>query len=236
MQNFMYRLIEKAGKKSASRPKIVPPKLKNEHHPDITISRDPGSGGKLVAQKIAKKLGWKFFDKTLMIKVANELGIPAREFSNVDEHTRGWMADTIQSLLNPNYVSDVKYIVHMKKILLHAAEDSQIVVLGRGADRILDPSMCLRVRITASFSTRVKNTVAHEGKSKEEAAKWVEHVESKRANFIRQYFGINPYNSWNYDLVVNTDNLSLEQASEMIIQAYLAKFPAERKLLKKKLS
>lgn len=232
----MYRLIEKAGNKVAARPKIVPPRLKREHHPDITISRDPGSGGKLIAQKVAKKLGWKFFDKSLMIKLANELGIPAREFTNVDEHTRGWMADTIQSLLNPNYVSDVKYIVNMKKILIHAAEDTQIVVLGRGADRILDPKMCLRVRITASFSTRVKNTVAHEGKSKEDAARWVEHVESKRANFIRQYFGINPYNSWYYDLVINTDNLSLDQAADIIIQAYTSKFPTEKKSLQKKLS
>ena len=230
----MYKLIEKTTRRGQLKPIAAP--LKKSITPDITISRDPGSGGKLIAQKVATRMGWKFFDKTLLIKLANELGIPPREFADVDEHSRSWLADSFHSLLNPNYVSDVRYIAHLKRILLHANQDTDFVVLGRGANHILDPHLCLRVRITASFSKRVSNTVKFEGKTREEAAKWVEHIESKRVNFIKQYFSVNPYNPWHYDLVINTDTLTLNQAAEIVIQAYLAKFPGEKKRLAKRLS
>lgn len=233
MQNFMDKLISKATQRSSMIPKYKTI-VKDDPTPDISISRDPGSGGRIVAKKVAEKLKWKFFDRELMIKLAKDLGIPAKEFEDVDEHTRNWVYDTFHSLLNPNYVSDLKYIANLKKLLLHAAKSSDIVVVGRGANHILNPSMCLRVRVTASFSTRVENTVKHEGKTKEEAESWVRHVEEKRVGFIKQYFGVNPYNPWHYDLVINTDTITLDQARDIIIEAYFTKFPSERKRLKYK--
>jgi len=232
MQLFMDRLVEKAIQKSQSA-KITKLQIKNVSHPDIVISREPGSGGHLIAQKTAKKLGWKLFDKPLMLKLSQELGIPTEELKNVDEHSRSWLADTFHSIFNPNYVSDFRYINHLKKILAHAAKQGDLVILGRGANHILPPDSCLRVRITASFATRVNNTFKFENcKTKLEAAERVKHIEYNRDQFIRQYFGVNPHNPQNYDLVLSTDHLTLDQAVDLIIQAYLAKFPKEKRRLK----
>lgn len=228
----MERVVEKAIQKTQAL-QTNRLKVKTVYHPDIVINRDPGSGGQLVAKKIAKKLGWQFLDKNLMDELATELGIPTSEFASIDEHSRTWFADIIQSLFNKDYVSDIKYINHLKRILSHAANLGDLVILGRGANHILPPDKCLRVRITASFPTRVNNTYQYEKmKSKAEAEEWVKKIETRRNSFIKQYFGVNPHNPWNYDLVISTDHLTLDQVTDLVIQAYLAKFPKEAKRIK----
>lgn len=228
----MDRLVEKAILKSQSA-RVAKLQVKSVNHPDIVISRDPGSGGHVVAEKIAKKLNWKLFDKELMLKLSTELGIDPQELKNVDEHSRSWFSDTFQSIFNPNYVSDIRYINNLKKILSHASKQGDLVILGRGANHILPPDSCLRVRITASRKTRIDNTYKFEKtKTRMEAADKVAHIESQRNKFIRQYFGANPYNPWYYDLIISTDHLTLDQATDLIIQAYLAKFPKEKRRLK----
>lgn len=229
----MDRIVNKAIQKSQEK-RIEKHKIRI-WSPDIVISRDSGSGGRIVAEKVAKRLGWQLFDKALVLKLSEELEIPADEFVDIDEHGRDWFTDFFHSIFNPDYVSDVRYIAHLKKLLGHAAKDGDLVILGHGANVILPPDKCLRVRITASFNTRVNNTFKFEKKeTKEEASLIVEKSDKKYTKFIKQYFGVNPHNPWNYDLVISTNHLTLDQATDLIVQAYIAKFPAEKKKLKYK--
>ncbi len=228
MLPFMDRLVEKAIQKSLAE-RVTRHKIKNVYHPDIVVNREPGSGGRIVAKKLAKKLGWQLLDEALMDQLAEELSIPVDEFKNVDEHSRSWISDTFQSIFNKNYISDVRYINHLKRVIAHAAKKGDLVIVGRGANHILPPDKCLNVRITASLSTRIENTLKYENKkSKIEAESWVKKIEAERHRFIRQYFGKNPYNPWYYDLIISTDHLSLDQAVDLITQAYIAKFPKEK--------
>lgn len=234
---FIDKLVEKAVTRFSLESRLAANLIKPQHRwsPDIVISRDPGSGGHVIAQKIARQLGWQLLDKEILIKLADELHIPPDHFANVDEHTRNWFADTFNMLFNPHYVSDVLYLKHLRQLLLDAAKDGDAVIVGRGANHIIPPDKCLRVKITASFAKRVKNTVKYEHKTYEDANLWVRKVENKRNNFIKQYFGKDPYAPEDFDLVVNTDHLDLEQARDLIVGAYLAKFPSERRRLKDKL-
>ena len=232
MLPFMDRLVEKAIQKSIAE-RVTKHKIKNVYHPDIVLNREPGSGGRIVAKKLAKKIGWQLLDESLMDQLAEELNIPVDEFKNVDEHSRSWISDTFQSIFNKNYISDVRYINHLKRIIAHAAKKGDLVIVGRGANHILPQDKCLNVRTTASLPTRIANTLKYESKkSKSEAESWVKKIEAERHRFIRQYFGKNPYNPWYYDLVISTDHLSLDQAVDLIIQAYIAKFPKEKRRIK----
>ncbi|MCE7898422.1 hypothetical protein DCC61_04225 [Candidatus Microgenomates bacterium] len=231
MLPFMDRLVEKTIQKSIAE-RVAKHKIKHVYHPDIIINREPGSGGRIVAKKLAKKLGWQLLDEALMDQLAEELNIPVDEFKNVDEHSRSWLSDTLHSIFNKNYISDVRYINHLKRVIAHAAKKGDLVIVGRGANHILPPEKCLNVRITASLATRIENTFKYEGKkTKVEAESWVRKIESERHRFIRQYFGKNPYNPWYYDLVISTDHLTLDQAVDLTLQAYLAKFPKEKRRL-----
>jgi|APSaa5957512622_1039677.scaffolds.fasta_scaffold34194_2 cytidylate kinase len=230
------RLVAKAMNRFFFQDNLAKNKIKTHRwRPDIVISRDPGSGGRPIAKKIASKLGWQLLDKKIMIKLAAKHGLPAKEFAKIDETSRNWFADTFNLLFNKNYLSDIRYLKHLKLLLMKSAKDGDVVIVGRGANHIIPSDKCLRVRITASFSKRVDNTYKHEKKSsREEAARWVTKVEERRDRFISQYFGVNPHNPWHYDLVINTNELSLVQARNLIISAYLAKFPSERRRLKDK--
>lgn len=229
----MDRLVNKAIEKSQLE-RVAKLRIKTHWSPDIIISRDPGSGGHVIAEKLAKKMGWLLFDKPLMRKLSKELDIPEDEVANIDEHSRSWSADLIHSIFNPDYVSDIRYITQLKKLLSHAAKQNDLVIIGHGANYILPPDRCFRVRVTASFSKRVDNTYKYEGKkSREEARLWVEKIEKRYNQFIRQYFGKNPHNPWDYDLVISTDNYSLGQVVDIISHAYFVKFPEEKKHFKK---
>lgn len=236
-RHFLDQLVEQAVSRFSLQARLEKHAIQPQHrwHPDIAISRDPGSGGRVVAKKIARKLGWELLDKQILTKLADELHIPPREFAKVDEHTRNWFADSWNVLFNPHYVSDVRYLKHLRQLLLDTARDGDVVIVGRGANHIIPPDKCLRVKITASFAKRVKNTVKHEKKTYAQAEAWVKYVQNKRHNFIRQYFGKIPSSPDDFDLIVSTDNLTLLQTRDLIIQAYLAKFPEERRRLKDKL-
>lgn len=234
MQYYIDRLVNKAIERSQLQ-RVKKFKIKSDWNPDIVISRDPGSGGTPIAKKLAKKLGWRFFNKSLMLELSKELGINPEELIHVDEHSRNWATDFVHSIFNPNYVSDLLYITHLKKILVHAADGGDMVILGRGANLILPPEKCLRIRITASLQTRVDNTYKYEKMaSRTAAADRIQHVESHRNKFIRQYFGTNPHNPWSYDLVISTDHLTIDQAVDIILSAYIVKFPAEKHRLQSK--
>lgn len=223
ISKFVYRSTAPAVKKP----------IKHIWGADIAIDRDPGSGGHPVAEKVANKLGWQLLDKKILTELADHFGIPRREFVDVDERPRPWLMDVIHSVFNPDYISDIRYVNHLKKLLLAASKKGDVVIIGHGANHILPPDKCLRVRVTASMPKRVENTFTFENKkSREEARAWVEQVESKRVSFIRQYFRANPYNPWHYDIIVSTDHLTLDQATDLIIQAYYAKFPAAKQKVK----
>lgn len=228
MPHFMERFVNKALEKSQAE-RLVKFKLKTPWRPDIAISRDPGSGGRVIAQKLANRLEWQLFDKEFIRKLSKDLDIPEREVANIDEHNRSWITDLFHSVFNPDYVSDIRYITQLKRLLNHASKTRDLVVLGRGANLILPPDKCLRVRITACLKTRVKNTYQFEHyPSLDAAADRVRHIQNQRNSFIRQYFGVNPHNPWNYDLVISTDNFTLDQAVEIIIKAYHLKFPKKK--------
>ena len=118
MRHIMTRLVNKAVERSQLL-RVDKLKMKSAWQADIAISRDPGSGGKVIAKKIASKLGWQLFDKNLMAKLSTELQIPANELVNIDEHGRTWIIDLFNSIFNPDYVSDLRYILQLKKLLIH---------------------------------------------------------------------------------------------------------------------
>lgn len=232
---FIDKLVAKTLDKIALSGKVHTPINELSWSPNITISRDPGSGGGTIAKMITRKFDWKIVDKSIMSELAKDFNIPAHEFTQINQYDHNLLADTFQSLINPNYVSDIKYVNHLKRILIKSAKDGGVVIIGRGANLILPPDKTLRVRIIGTFKNRVDNARKYQGgKTKEEATSWVRNMQYRRSRFIRQYFHINPHNPWHYDVIVNTDNFTLKQACNIIINAYLVKFPSERHLVKSK--
>lgn len=219
-----HRLLDRASQLERLRKKAVNDSPKHAWLADIAITRDPGSGGRIVAEQVAKKLGWEFFDNQFLTELSDRLEVQETDLRHVDEHPRSWFVDIVQALINPNYICDVTYIKKLSKLIYEHSKKTQNVFVGHGAGFVLPKSKRLHVRITAPLSVRVQNTMKHEQMTYEQARAWVKEVQGKRDLFIRQYFGRTAKWIANYDLVVNTENMDLQMARDIIIAAYQARF------------
>jgi len=197
--------------------------------PFITISRESGSGGRPIAEAVAKSLGFKLYNKNLIELIAKKAKKRKALIASLDEKDRGFVTDLVHSLLNPDYVSEQAYIKNLCKVVLSVARKGNCVILGRGGNFITNNYGGLHIRVAAPFLVRAGYTSQYEGYTIYEARERMEKYDKKRKEFIKQYFGKNPSNANYYDLVINTTYLGVEEARDIIIEAFKKKFPDWRK-------
>ena len=192
--------------------------------PFITVARDPGSGGRPIADRLAKKLGFEFYDEQFVTEIAKSAKARSEILREVDERSRSQVDDLIHNVLNPEYISERRYIKHLCKVVLHRARKGKVVLLGRGANFITPNAFGFHVRITAPYRVCVSRAVQFEGVSHKKARNIIGKITAERAAFVRQYFGKNIFNCKYYDLTLNTTYMTLDDAVETIITAFKSKF------------
>ena len=193
--------------------------------PFITIAREPGSGGVPIAQAVSKKLGFIYLDEQVIEEIANSTKLRKDLIKAVDEKHRTHVEDVVQSLLNTDYVDDIKYVTELTKVLVTYALRGKVVVVGRGANFLTPFSKGLHVNITAPYEVRVQRAMEHEGIKRKKAEEVIAKVEKERKEFVKQYFRKDPTKINSYDMTLNTTHFSVDQARDVIIEALWRKFP-----------
>ncbi len=191
--------------------------------PFITISRDAGSGGRLIAKKVAQKLKFDFYDDKLLDEIANITKTKKYYLKAVDEKKNNLFKDLIHSVINVNYVDPYVYQESLIKVIVERAEKGKVVFLGRGANFITPRDKGLHVRVTAPFYVRVQNTIKFEGFDRKQAIELVSKLDYHRSQFVRSVFGRDIRRARYYDLVINTEMLSIDATVEIVIKAYKEK-------------
>ncbi|MFC1653507.1 AAA family ATPase [Patescibacteria group bacterium] len=192
--------------------------------PIITVSRNPGSGGRPIAKLVAEKLGFKYYNQELVNEIARSAKMRKNLLSEVDEKGRSLMTDFVHGMLNPDYISDVEYMRHLCKVVLTIAYKGKAVILGRGANFITPFASGLHVRVTAPKRVRLRRAIQYEGLSETEAKKVLNSTEKDRKNFIKQYFDKKIGDPEYYDLILNTSFYNLDQSARVIKKAFEQKF------------
>lgn len=205
-------------------PKVRIPTAENWFKPFITISREPGSGGAPIAEMAARELNFELFDEMFVEEIAKSSKKRAELIKSVDEKARGLVTDLLQSVLNPEYISDMTYIRHAAKVVLTRAHQGNVIFLDRGANFMIPSQAALRVRIQAPYKVRVARAIKYEGVDLDRAKEILLRCDAERKEFVRQYFGKNISNANYYDLIVNTSHMTLEDAKDLIILAFKKKF------------
>lgn len=193
--------------------------------PFITIAREPGSGGAPIAKAVAEKLGFTCLDEQFIEEIASSTKQRKELIRAVDEKNRTKVEDIVQSLLNPEYVDDIRYVTELTKVVLAYAIRGNVVIIGRGANFLTPFAKGLHVNITAPYDVRVQRAMDFEGFSKKKAEEVIAKVEKERKEFVRQYFRKDPSKINSYDITLNTAYFSVDQARDLIIDAFEHKFP-----------
>ena len=195
--------------------------------PVITVSREPGSEGHLVAMQLSKQLELDLFDSNIIHEVAKSANMSERVVMTLDEKGRSLLDELVQTLEGERHLWDHEYLNHLTRIIGTIGRHGRAVILGRGANFVLPSDKTLKVRIIAPQEMRIKNIARELGVSEKEAERRVINVESDRKAFVRKYFHVDCSDPIHYDLVLSTANLSIDAAVEIIKTTLQLKMSAQ---------
>jgi cytidylate kinase len=178
----------------------------------ITISRQMGSMGYEVAQAVAEMLGFKLIWRELINQAALRAGTPEVALATIDEF--GLLG------LTPSIKDSKVYLKALKKVMQELAEQGETVIVGRAGQVILhDRPDVLHVRIIAPERLRAERVAAIHDISFGNALLQIRASDEHRRKFLKQFYRVNWDDPELYDLVINTSNLSAENAAGQIISA-----------------
>jgi len=184
----------------------------------VTISRKLDSGGSEVAVALGEKLGWPVFDKEILQSMAGDDALRRQVYQSMDERDISWFEETVRAFTEGAFKKN-DYLKNLSWTILSLARQGSGVFVGRAADRILPLDAGLRVRITAPDNLCVETYAARQGVSKEQAEADWERLEVERAEFVRNHFKVEATDAARFDLTINRERFTADQAVEMILLA-----------------
>lgn len=189
--------------------------------PVVTVCMQPGSGGHLIAEEIARRLHVELYDKSILVPMANAVDAESRILETIEKERPSGVQDFISSLLNKDYVYTGDYLQQLKDIVDIIGKMNRGVIVGRGANFILPTKGRFSIRVVAPRDIRIKNVAFKFGISLDEAKKRIKNREQKRKTFIREAFHKDIKDIEHYDLIINTARLSIDAAVDAVIGAIM---------------
>ncbi len=187
----------------------------------ITITREYGAGGGEVAGKLAETLGWELLDRELLHQAAQVEHVPDEELNRLDEKAIT-MADRFR--LHPPHQ---KYLRGLTEAARTAAQRGNVVLVGRGARHLLgETPNVFHLRLVAPRDWRAQRMARLEGWPPEQARARCLEMDRTRELFSRYFFGDAAVQPAQYDLVVNTARVPLEDVA-CVVAATVRPAPAE---------
>lgn len=184
--------------------------------PAITISREPGSGGRIIGEKLSQRLGFDLFHQEVLHEMAASAKVSSQLLKTLDEKGLNVLDEWIASLVDTRHLWPDQYLKHLMKVVGTIGRHGRAVLIGRGANFILPAERRLSVRIIAPLELRARKVAEAYGLAAEEARRRVAKTDAERKAAIRKYFHADIADPLNYDLTVNTGNLPLDVAVDTI--------------------
>jgi len=193
--------------------------------PIITISREKGSGGRIIAYHVAQQMGnqWKVFHKEIVEQIAKETNLTNRLIDEIDEKNIPLINGIIADFFGKRYLNLSSYYKHLLKTLSTIAHRGNAIIVGRGANFLIKNA--LKVRIICDKEQRIQWMIEHEKIKKNQAINIIEESDAKRIEYIKNLFQKDPREEHLYDLVIKTSSyLTAKEASKIIVQVARRKF------------
>lgn len=183
----------------------------------ITLSRQAESGGEEIAQAIVEAVGIELADRGILERIAQREGLPVSQLAVFDEAMPGPIEAVIAEWRTS--VSHGIYLRRLVQALLALERDDNVLIVGRGAAFVLTDPGTLHVRVVAPMPCRVARLVQRRGSSRAEAQRLLRASDAERARFVRQSFDADIDAPYHYDITLNTAEIRLGDAVEMILLA-----------------
>lgn len=194
----------------------------------ITISREYGSGGRIIGEKLAEKLGIPFYDKVLIDMIAQDCGMAAGYVEEASETMTMGQAFNIATLgyysVNP-VIENVQIIaedvfVAQSRIIKKLAEEGPCVIVGRCADYILrERDDVVNVFIHADYDSRVRMAVEEYNIDEKQVASVIRKSDKARAKHYAFYCEKKWGQIDNYHLIIDSARFGIDKSVDIIMQS-----------------
>ena len=201
-------------------------------HIIINVGRQLGSGGHDIGRMLALDFQAKYYDRELLNLAAKESGFSEKFFEQNDER-KGFFKGLFNmqtshvsggSMYKTNF-SQESLFQFQSDAIIKAAKEGSCVFVGRCADYILrDFPNTVNVFITASMKYRINQIMNKQHMDYEEARKFIESKESKRATYYNYYTGKKWGAAESYDLCIDSSILGFVDTEKIIAEFIRKRF------------
>ena len=198
----------------------------------ITISRQTGTGGLAIANLLARYLdkvgpcpqkAWTVFDKNLVEEVLKQHNLPKDMAAYLSEERTSELQDMVEEMLGL-HPSSWEMVRRVTETILNLAELGNVILVGRGANVITARlSHAFHIRIVGSLERRVERLQEFEKVSEKAARRIIEESDQARQRYVKKHFRRDLDEVVLYDLVLNTDRISDDDAARLIGEAALTR-------------
>lgn len=197
----------------------------------ITISREFGAGGSLVAEHAARALGWRVVDNDFVARVAARAGVPEATVAMRDERAPGFREWLLRALSRaspelaaptaqapPAELEEAALVKVTESVVADLAEEGRVVLVGRAAPAVLARKEdALHVRIVAPRADRIRAVMARQRLDPAAAERLMDDTDRNRERYHREYYDRDWADPAHFHLVLNTGLLGYEGAGEVIV-------------------
>jgi uncharacterized protein len=194
----------------------------------VCISHATGARGDDVGRLVAERLGFLYVDDEIVASAAARGGISPAEVA--DAERRKPLVSRILEALAEGSEAGSSALVHgvksedvqalIRETIERTAGRGNAVIVAHAASYVVEPGdAALRVLVTASPSTRAGRLAAAGELDPAKAGRAVRDSDAGRRDYLKRFYNIDEELPIHYDLVVNTDALSVELAAELVTRA-----------------
>ena len=199
--------------------------MSEERKTIITISREFGSGGRLIGQRLAERLGVPYYDKQLLDRIAEESGYSAEMIRESGMKARNSFLYSLSSAMGvrdagPESMSlNEKFFKAQFDTIRRIAEEGSCVIVGRCSDYILrNYPEASHIFIYAEEEDKVRRAVEEYGVPEESVHKLMKDTDKARANYYSYHTGRKWGEHQNYSLSIDSGFAEIEDIVDLIIR------------------
>ena len=188
--------------------------------PMITISRQYGTNGHKIAEKLAEKLNIPFYDKDLIAIASKESRIDERAFDRAEETATTTLGYALSNRSNRSMygmpLNDQLFNIQ-SSIIRTIADQGPALFVGRCADYVLDGyKECINIFLHSTVESRLETVMARDGLNARDAEAKIKRLDKARATYYNYYTDRKWSDLSNYDIVLNVSSLTPEEAADLL--------------------
>lgn len=184
----------------------------------VTVGCEYASGGIEIGKMIAKSLGVEYYDRDLIDKVVEQIGVDRELVEKADSGEN--VKYEFDTNFGPRYANLTNRVIYEQfEVINKFAEKSSCVIIGRCSNYILkDRKDCLNVFIYAPFEKRVEYVMEKKGVSYDEAAELVKYNDRMLSSRYNYMTNGDMRDCSMRDMMIDSSVLGLEKTAKYILQ------------------